>query len=219
MVAAASKPSLRERKKQRTRESIVDSATRLFTVQGYDGTTLAQVAEDADVATSTFFNYFPTKVDIVFCVLDAVIESARSRIEGRPEAESAVQAISAWLTADLPSVEMPYAQVIPTIGRIIESSPELAAEQRLRLAKLEDVLAAGFARDFGETPDGMRSRVMGAMALGGMLDAWSAWLETHASDAELHLSEALAAKAEYVVRVLEQGMKFIDLLPGPNESA
>ena len=102
MVAAPSNLGLRERKKQRTRETIVDVATRLFVEQGYHQTTLAQIAKDADVAPSTFFNYFPTKVDIVFCVFDAVIDSARARIAERPEGETAMDAIAAWLREDLP---------------------------------------------------------------------------------------------------------------------
>jgi len=80
MVAATSRPGLRERKKQQTRLRIVDVATRLFVEQGYQQTTLAQIAEEADVAPSTFFNYFATKVDIVFSMFDAVIDSAQRRI-------------------------------------------------------------------------------------------------------------------------------------------
>ena len=66
MVATTPPLGLRERKKQRTRQTIVGEATRLFVAQGYQQTTLAQIADAADVSTSTFFNYFATKVDIVF---------------------------------------------------------------------------------------------------------------------------------------------------------
>ncbi len=212
MVAAASRPGLRERKKQRTRQTIVDVATRLFVEQGYQHTTLAQIAEEADVAASTFFNYFPTKVDIVFSLLDAAIDSAQRRVIERPEGEHAAQAIVAWLTEELPSVEQPYEDAIRRSRTIIDSAPELIAEERLRMALLEDVLAAAFARDLGESADGMRSRVLAAMALRGMLEAWSAWLEKHATDADFHLSKALEAKAEYVSRVLERGLAFIESL-------
>jgi AcrR family transcriptional regulator len=214
MAGVVAGPGLRERKKQRTRQTIVDVATRLFAAQGYQQTTLAQIAEEADVATSTFFNYFPTKVDIVFCFLDAAIDSAQRRITERPDGEPAVQAIAAWLTEELPSVEQPYAGAIRRLPAIVESAPELRAEERLRLALLEDVLADGFARDLGETADALRPRVLAAMGLRGMLEAWSAWLEKHATDADFQLSEALEAKAEHVVRVLEVGLAYIDLLPG-----
>ncbi len=219
MVMATPRPSLRERKKQRTRETIVDTATRLFLEQGYDQTTFVQIAEEADVSPSTCFNYFPTKVEIVFCLLGAVIDSAERRITERPEGEPATEAIVAWLTEELPDVEQPYAEAVRRIPKIIQSSPELLTEERLRRALLEDVLAAGFARDLGETADGVRSRVLGAMALGGIIDAWNAWFEKHANDADFQLSSALEAKAEHVRRVLETGLTFIDQLPGRPEAS
>jgi AcrR family transcriptional regulator len=217
MVAAASRPGLRERKKLQTRRTIVDAATRLFIKQGYQQTTLVQIAEQADVAPSTFFNYFPTKVDIVFGLLDAAIDSAQRRIIERPLDETATKAIVAWLTEELPSIEQPYAETVRQFPQIVSSSPELLAEERLRLARLEDILAAAFARDLGESLDGMRSRVLAAIALRGMLEVWNAWLEKHATDTDLQLSGALDAKAEHVVRVLESGFALIDVLPRPSE--
>jgi AcrR family transcriptional regulator len=58
--------SRRERKKRQTRKLLVDTAVRLFTEQGYERTTVAQITAAADVATKTFFNYFPTKEDVLF---------------------------------------------------------------------------------------------------------------------------------------------------------
>jgi AcrR family transcriptional regulator len=219
MAAVSPKIGLRERKKQRTRQAIVEVGTDLFVRQGYQQTTLAQIAEAADVSPSTFFNYFRTKVDIVFCLFDAVIESARRRIAERPEGEPAIKAIAAWLTEDLETVEQPYAGAIWRFPTIISSAPELLAEERLREAQLEDVLAAGFARDLGESPDGVRARVLAAIALRGMLEAWAAWFEKHATDADLQLSEALAAKAVYVMAALERGLEMVESLPGPPDPA
>jgi len=52
---------LRERKKLRTRRALADAALRLFTEQGFDATTLEELAEDAEVSKSTFFRFFPAK--------------------------------------------------------------------------------------------------------------------------------------------------------------
>jgi AcrR family transcriptional regulator len=56
---------LRERKKVRTRATIQRHAFRLFREQGYEATTVAQIAEAAEISQSTFFRYFPTKEDVV----------------------------------------------------------------------------------------------------------------------------------------------------------
>jgi AcrR family transcriptional regulator len=52
---------LRERKKLRTRRALADAALRLFTEKGFGGTTLEEVAEEAEVSKSTFFRFFPAK--------------------------------------------------------------------------------------------------------------------------------------------------------------
>lgn len=56
---------LRERKKARTRDQIREHALRLFLEQGYEATTIQQIAEAADVSPSTLFRYFPTKARLV----------------------------------------------------------------------------------------------------------------------------------------------------------
>ena len=53
----------------------------------------------------------------------------------------------------------------------------------------------------------MRARVLAAIALRGMLEAWAAWFEKHATDADFQLSEALEAKAVYVLAALEHGLR------------
>src|ERR1700742_2239647 len=87
------RPGLRERKKERTRKTIVDVAIGLFAEQGYAETTLVQVAEAAEIAPSTFFKYFPTKAHIVFGLWEVVLESARERLLERPEFEAADAAV------------------------------------------------------------------------------------------------------------------------------
>lgn len=58
--------SRRERRKRQTRQRLIAAAVPLFAKQGYDETTVAQIASAADVATKTFFNHFPSKEDVLF---------------------------------------------------------------------------------------------------------------------------------------------------------
>ena len=215
MSAGHTTLGLRERKKRRTRETIVAVATRLFVEQGYDATTTAQIAEAAEVSSSTFFTYFASKADVVFSLFDAVIESADRRLLSRPEGERAVDAIVAWITEDLPKVEARYVELIHESDRLIASHPELQAQYRLRSARFEDVLAAAFARDLDEPADGVRARVLAAIAWRGMHDVWVAWHQTHASDEAEDLKELCAVKADYVRRALEAGLQAVDLIPRP----
>lgn len=55
-----------ERKKEETRKKIISVAMDLFNRQGFDQTTVEQIAEVADVAKGTVFNYFPAK-DAIVC--------------------------------------------------------------------------------------------------------------------------------------------------------
>lgn len=75
--------SLRDRKRQRTRQALVDAATELFATRGYDETTVADVAAAAEIGTRTFFSYFATKEDLLFPESDARVRAAVEAIAAR----------------------------------------------------------------------------------------------------------------------------------------
>src|SRR5215203_3521882 len=90
---------LRARKKQRTREQIVEAAMRLFAERGYHATTIADIATAADVAPRTFFAYFPSKEAVVFHNLDRDLESLASALRDRLPGETAFDALRRWIDA------------------------------------------------------------------------------------------------------------------------
>jgi AcrR family transcriptional regulator len=204
---------LRERKKRRTRQAILDTAIQLFWEQGYEATTITQIAETVDIAPSTVFKYFPTKVEMVFSMLDAIIDSARASLLERAEGVSAVDAVIGWIEKVVPEVEAPYTGTMREIPTIVESSPELEAEQRLRIARVEDMFAEAFAADVGGTADGVEARVMAAIALRGMTEIWVDWHRQHADDPSVDTHEVCRLKAEYLRKALPAGMAAIRLLP------
>jgi AcrR family transcriptional regulator len=75
--------SLRERKRDRTRKALIDAALDLFERNGYDGTTVADIAEAADIGTRTFFSYFASKEELLFPESDGRVAAAVTAIANR----------------------------------------------------------------------------------------------------------------------------------------
>ncbi|GAB3574178.1 TetR family transcriptional regulator [Amycolatopsis endophytica] len=97
-----STPGLRERKKVRTRQALVDAAYELFARQGFAATTVDQIAEAVEVSARTFHRYFTSKEDAALSVLreqhDAVVEALRSRPAGEPVMTAVRNAVVGVLT-------------------------------------------------------------------------------------------------------------------------
>jgi AcrR family transcriptional regulator len=75
--------SLRERKRARTRQALVDAATELFERNGYEQTTIAEVAAAAEIGTRTFFSYFASKEELLFPESDDRVRAALDAIASR----------------------------------------------------------------------------------------------------------------------------------------
>jgi len=81
--AGPAAPTLRERKRDRTRRALVDAAADLFEQRGYDGTTVADIADAAEIGTRTFFSYFASKEELLFPESDARVAAALAAIANR----------------------------------------------------------------------------------------------------------------------------------------
>ena len=90
---------LRERKKERTRQLIADTAKQLFAERGFEAVTVGEIARAAEVAEATVFNYFPTKEDLFYGRLEAFEEMLLSAIRDRGPGESVLTAFGRFLTA------------------------------------------------------------------------------------------------------------------------
>lgn len=107
--------SRRERKKQETCLRLMQAALRLFREQGYEVTTVEQIAEAADVAKGTFFNYFDTKEAILPALVEWRLETLREALapgSGAPASPIARIKLALRLVAEDPLVDHTLAQQV-----------------------------------------------------------------------------------------------------------
>jgi AcrR family transcriptional regulator len=160
---------LRERKKQRTREQIVERAMALFDERGFEHVTIVDIAAAADIAPRTFFSYFPSKEDVVFHDFGLMFDAIKARIDERAEGESTMDALRAFLVALFAQLDHqdPAQQCR---RRVISASPSLQQYDRELVGRIEHVIADGLARDLGVEPGSLRARVVAAAAAAGLTE-------------------------------------------------
>jgi AcrR family transcriptional regulator len=72
-----------QRRKARTRAALLAAARRLFAANGVDSTTIAEIADEADVAVGSFYNHFATKDDLLAALLETSLSEQRRALETR----------------------------------------------------------------------------------------------------------------------------------------
>ena len=156
--------SLRERKRVRTRQALIDAAAELFERRGYDGTTIADIAAAADVSTRTFFSYFASKEEVLFPDADARVNAALTAIDERRAGEQPTQVLLRALgelgdagddlVGPMAALRLRFVRSVPSVRgdglqRQLDAQTEIAA--RLHAAfpdELDEVEAAALVGAF-----------------------------------------------------------------------
>ena len=191
-------PGLRERKKARTRRAIRDAAFTLFAQRGYEATTVADIAEAADIAPRTFFAYFPAKEDVVYADYDEVLGQFDEVLAGRPAGATAIDGMRAWIAqvAEDPPLDPQEERLV---ARLALEHPALAARRLALLDRMEQTLAREVARDLGAGGDRLHARMVAAAAVAVLA----------ALDRTVNHGEA-PPDDETAMQVLEQAFAFLD---------
>ena len=188
------RPGLRERKKARTRAAIREHALRLFRQQGYDATTVDQIAEAADVSPSTFFRYFPTKEDVV--LLDEFDVLAVGAFEAQSADLSPVAAFRAAARAAFGSLGEDELARLRETAELTLTVPEIRARAMDEFARTIGVIAEAAARRSGRDPNDFAVRNVAGAIVGVIMAAtmpWSDWAaETPGADMLARIDAALA---------------------------
>ncbi len=193
---AEPRPSLRERKKARTRAAIREHALRLFREQGYDATTVYQIADAADVSPSTFFRYFRTKEDVV--LEDDIDVLALGAFNAQPAELSIVAAFRAATREAMQAVSPHELASMRETSALILTVPELRARAMDEYTRTIDVIADAAARRVGREPGDFEVRVIAGAIIGVIMAATMPWTEWAGKSAAVDMFDRIDAALAYL---------------------
>lgn len=173
-VSAERRDGLRERKKAKTRQTIQEQALRLFVEQGYDETTVEQIAEAAEVSPSTFFRYFPTKEALV--LRDDYAAVLHAALAAQPADAPLGTVLRDTFRTAFARLSQEEQSDLRLRARLQMSIPSLRARTLDKLLSTVDGLAAELARRFGRDPDDLRMRTLCGAVAGALVPVLVAWV-------------------------------------------
>ncbi|MEV6141298.1 TetR family transcriptional regulator [Streptomyces sp. NPDC051992] len=191
------RPGLRERKKLRTRIAIRGAAHRLIAEQGYEATTVEQIAAAAEVSPSTVFRYFPAKEDIV--LTDTYDPALGTALRGRPRGEPPLESLRHVLTGTLAASLATGEQELRQRTRLMVEVPAIRLRMAESMSGTAAVLADALAARSGRAPDDLAVRVFVAAVLGTVREVTLYWGE-HGQEGDL------VAMVDRALDALEDGL-------------
>ncbi len=188
MAASAQTPAepkvgLRERKKIKTRTAIREATYRLILEQGYDATTVEQIAEAAEVSPSTVFRYFPTKEDIVLTdEFDPILER---ELRARPADESLIDSLRHVIDDSLHlALEHDDPEVSRLRTRLQVEVPAVRSRMMESMSVTGDLMCRVIADRTGRDAGDLEVRVYAMALVGSMMEATMYWAQ-HGHEGEL----------------------------------
>jgi AcrR family transcriptional regulator len=175
-MAGMSDVGLRERKKQATRDALVEVALELFAADGVDAVSVEQIAAHVDVSARTFHRYFASKDDVLFADSQDRRRRMLDALEARPEGEPVLATLRAGALV-LADAFVAHPKRERTRLRIIEGNDRLRARSLRNSEELADVLAALAARRLGARADDAHPRLLAAWTIASLRIAHRRWLD------------------------------------------
>ncbi|MEV5309297.1 MULTISPECIES: TetR family transcriptional regulator [unclassified Streptomyces] len=182
-TASGSSPGLRERKKQRTRDALLRAALELFTTQGYERTTVDEIAAAVDVSQRTFFRYFAGKEDAALAAQRLAVAHFVAALRARPAGEPPLEAMRRAVLDGWDTLHEVVEAVVPIdlylrMYRVIESTPVLLAAYLRSSAEIEEQIARLIAEREGLDVDADPRPRVAVAVFGGVIRVterlWSA---------------------------------------------
>lgn len=173
--APADRPQLglRERKKLKTREAIRTATYALVGEQGYDATTIEQIADRAEVSPSTVFRYFPTKEDIV--LTDEYDPILMEELRARPAEEPWPDSIRHVMREAIRTGVEQDAEVARLRTRLMVEVPAVRSRMMESMSVTGHMLCTAIGERTGRDPDSLEVRVYAMSLIGGLMETSLYW--------------------------------------------
>lgn len=163
------------------RERLERAALALFAEQGYDDTTVEQIATSAGLARSTFFRHFGDKREILFGGQDELASRIAGSIENAPPGHTALEAIETAFVDLAAAVFTPERRDVAwRRASVVASNPELRERELLKRGGITDAIATAL-RSRGV--DGLSATVAAELAVLAFSRAVAAWAEPDNTEA------------------------------------
>jgi mycofactocin system transcriptional regulator len=169
-------------------------ALRLFTEQGFEATTVEQIAAAAGVSRRTFFRYFDAKSDVLWNSFDAEVETIRGLLARTPDdlpvmeaVRRAVLAANRYRAQDVPELR--------TRMTLLSSVPELIASAAIHYDAWERAVVDFVARRSGQPAASLYPLAVGRAVLAACRAGYDRWAARADADLTVYLNAALRALA------------------------
>ncbi len=192
--------SWREEKKLKTKNTIQKNALRLFAKQGYEATTIEEIARASEISRITFFRYFPTKAEVVMG--DMFELSVYDLTRQQPNDLTLIQALLATFQKLVNEADPQERILLSERHLLLRTIPELKTAMMIRLAEKYDLIRELLAERTGKSADDFTVRNF-AGAITGI--GISAWLTAEQDSAEGFIERYFSLLAENL-KHLEAGL-------------
>ncbi|WP_328328710.1 MULTISPECIES: TetR/AcrR family transcriptional regulator [unclassified Streptomyces] len=155
------------------RERLVVAAVDLFTEQGYDGTTVAQIAERAGVTKSTFFRHFPDKRELLVAGQDALSRLLTEGIAEAPGSASPLEAVAAGLERASSAMGPVNRELAPRLKAAVAASAELQERDALKSVSLAAAMTTALVARGVPDPTAALAGELGVLAFKRGFAEWS----------------------------------------------
>ena len=155
------------------RERLVRAALDLFTEQGYDNTTVAEIAERAGLTKTTFFRHYPDKREVLFAGQDTHGRLLADGIAAAPGSATPLEAVAAALDAATAAFTQDQREFGPRLRAVIDSNSELRERETFKRAGLAAAMADALRERDVPDPAASLAAELGVLAFYRAFARWS----------------------------------------------